>query len=47
MECLDQLKEHGVFCDLFFTLGVPYEKEEDLSANNPSPKEDPEIGIPM
>ena len=28
--CLDQLREHEVFCDLFFTLGVPFEKEEDL-----------------
>ena len=28
--CLDQLREHQVFCDLFFTLGVPFEKEEDL-----------------
>ncbi|MCX8117978.1 MAG: cobalamin-dependent protein [Desulfobacterota bacterium] len=30
MGCLDQLKDHGVFCDLFFTLGVPFEREEDL-----------------
>jgi radical SAM superfamily enzyme YgiQ (UPF0313 family) len=30
MECLDRLEEHGVFCDLFFILGVPFEKEEDL-----------------
>ena len=30
MECLDQLKAHQVFCDLFFTMGVPFEKEEDL-----------------
>ncbi len=30
MRCLDHLKEQGVFCDLFFTLGVPFEKEEDL-----------------
>jgi len=30
MECLDQLREHGVFCDLFFTIGVPFEKEEDI-----------------
>ena len=30
MDCLDRLKEHGVFCDLFFTLGVPYENEESL-----------------
>jgi radical SAM superfamily enzyme YgiQ (UPF0313 family) len=30
MECLDQLLEHKVFCDLFFTLGLPFEREEDL-----------------
>ena len=30
MECLDQLKRDQVFCDLFFTLGVPFEKEKDL-----------------
>jgi len=30
MECLDQLKDHGVFCDLYFTIGVPFEEEEDL-----------------
>jgi radical SAM superfamily enzyme YgiQ (UPF0313 family) len=30
VDCLDQLREHQVFCDLFFTLGVPFEKEEDL-----------------
>jgi radical SAM superfamily enzyme YgiQ (UPF0313 family) len=30
MECLDQLKGYGVFCDLFFTIGAPFEKEEDL-----------------
>ncbi len=30
MESLDQLKEHGVFCDLFFTLGVPFEKKADI-----------------
>lgn len=30
MACLDQLKSHQVFCDLFFTLGVPFEKEENL-----------------
>jgi radical SAM superfamily enzyme YgiQ (UPF0313 family) len=28
--CLDQLREHQVFCDLFFTFGVPFEKEEDI-----------------
>ena len=30
MDCLDQLKKHQVFCDLFFTLGVPFETKEDL-----------------
>jgi len=30
MECLNQLKEHQVFCDIFFTIGVPFEKEEDV-----------------
>jgi hypothetical protein len=30
MESLDQLKANGVFCDLFFTLGVPFEKEADV-----------------
>jgi radical SAM superfamily enzyme YgiQ (UPF0313 family) len=30
MGCLDQLKTNGVFCDLFFTLGVPFEKEMDV-----------------
>jgi radical SAM superfamily enzyme YgiQ (UPF0313 family) len=30
MECLDRLKENRVSCELFFTLGVPFEKEEDL-----------------
>ncbi len=30
LESLDQLKTAGVFCDLFFTLGVPFEKEEDI-----------------
>ncbi len=30
MECLDQLEKQGVFCDIFFTLGVPFEKEEDI-----------------
>jgi len=30
MDCLDQLKGHGVFCDVFFTLGVPYENEKNL-----------------
>jgi radical SAM superfamily enzyme YgiQ (UPF0313 family) len=30
MDCLDQLERHGVFCDVFFTVGVPFEKEEDV-----------------
>ncbi len=30
MEALDRLKAEGVFCDLFFTLGIPFEKEEDV-----------------
>ena len=30
MESLDQLKAAGVFCDLFFTLGIPFEKKEDV-----------------
>jgi radical SAM superfamily enzyme YgiQ (UPF0313 family) len=30
MECLDQLEKYGVSCELFFTLGVPFEKEEDI-----------------
>jgi radical SAM superfamily enzyme YgiQ (UPF0313 family) len=30
MDCLDQLKKYEVFCDLFFILGVPFEKEEDV-----------------
>jgi radical SAM superfamily enzyme YgiQ (UPF0313 family) len=30
MDCLDQLKKHEVSCDLFFILGVPFEKEEDI-----------------
>jgi radical SAM superfamily enzyme YgiQ (UPF0313 family) len=30
MKCLEQLRESGVFCDVFFTFGVPFEKEEDL-----------------
>ena len=30
MESLDQLKAGGVFCDLFFTLGIPFEKEGDV-----------------
>jgi len=30
MACLDLLKNHDVFCDLFFTVGIPFEKEEDV-----------------
>jgi radical SAM superfamily enzyme YgiQ (UPF0313 family) len=30
MECLDQLEKQGVSCELFFTLGVPFENEEDI-----------------
>ena len=30
MECLDQLKEHRVNCDLFFSFGIPFEKKEDV-----------------
>jgi len=30
MNCLDQLEKYRVFCDVFFTLGVPFEKEEDV-----------------
>jgi radical SAM superfamily enzyme YgiQ (UPF0313 family) len=30
IECLDQLEGHQVFCDIFFILGVPFEKESDL-----------------
>jgi radical SAM superfamily enzyme YgiQ (UPF0313 family) len=29
MGCLRQLKEHRVFCDLHFTLGAPFETEDD------------------
>jgi radical SAM superfamily enzyme YgiQ (UPF0313 family) len=30
-DCLDRLREHRVLCDLFFTFGIPFEKEDDLS----------------
>ncbi|MBM4306615.1 MAG: radical SAM protein [Deltaproteobacteria bacterium] len=30
MACLDQLKSQEVFCDLFFTVGVPFEREGDV-----------------
>ncbi|HSB05372.1 MAG TPA: cobalamin-dependent protein [Thermodesulfobacteriota bacterium] len=29
-ECLDQLEQHQVYCDLFFALGVPFERKEDV-----------------
>ncbi|OGP61933.1 MAG: hypothetical protein A2170_05130 [Deltaproteobacteria bacterium RBG_13_53_10] len=30
MECLDEMKRHGIIVDLSFTFGVPFEKEEDF-----------------
>jgi len=30
METLDQLKANGVFCDLFFTIGLPFETQKDI-----------------
>lgn len=30
LECLDQLEQHQVRSDLFFTFGVPFEKKEDV-----------------
>jgi radical SAM superfamily enzyme YgiQ (UPF0313 family) len=30
METLDQLKANGVFCDLFFTIGLPFETQRDI-----------------
>ena len=30
MGCLRELEEHRVYCDLFFTLGLPFEKEADV-----------------
>jgi radical SAM superfamily enzyme YgiQ (UPF0313 family) len=30
MECLDEMEQHQVYCDLFFTFGVPFEKKEDV-----------------
>lgn len=30
MDCLDQFRNYGIAFDLFFTFGVPFEKEEDL-----------------
>jgi radical SAM superfamily enzyme YgiQ (UPF0313 family) len=30
MDCLDQLEKHRVFCDVFFTVGVPFETAEDV-----------------
>ncbi|MGQ9508325.1 MAG: radical SAM protein [Thermodesulfobacteriota bacterium] len=31
METLDQLKTKGIFCDLFFTIGLPFETKEDIN----------------
>jgi radical SAM superfamily enzyme YgiQ (UPF0313 family) len=33
IDSLALMQEHGVFCDLFFKLGVPFETEEDLYGN--------------
>ncbi len=30
MDCLDQLERRGVYCDVFFTVGVPFETAEDV-----------------
>jgi len=30
MECLDELERHRVYCDLFFTFGVPFEETGDV-----------------
>jgi radical SAM superfamily enzyme YgiQ (UPF0313 family) len=30
MDCLDQLERHGVYCDVFFTVGVPFETAGDV-----------------
>ena len=30
LESLRQMEEHQVYCDLFFTVGVPFETEEDV-----------------
>ncbi len=30
MKCLDEMGQHQVYCDLFFTFGVPFEKKEDV-----------------
>jgi radical SAM superfamily enzyme YgiQ (UPF0313 family) len=30
IECLNRLEEHKVFCDLFFTFGVPFESIDDV-----------------
>jgi radical SAM superfamily enzyme YgiQ (UPF0313 family) len=29
-ECLDQLRDHRISCDLFFSFGLPFEKREDI-----------------
>ena len=30
MDCLDQLEKHQVFSDVFFTVGVPFERKKDV-----------------
>ena len=30
VECLGLMKEHRVYCDLYFTMGLPFETKEDL-----------------
>ncbi len=30
MRCLDEMEQRQVYCDLFFTFGVPFEKKEDV-----------------
>ena len=30
MDCLDRLEQHRVYCDLFFTFGLPFEEREDV-----------------
>ncbi|OGP89440.1 MAG: hypothetical protein A2157_13315 [Deltaproteobacteria bacterium RBG_16_47_11] len=30
MKCLDEMEQHQVYGDLFFTFGVPFEKKEDV-----------------
>jgi radical SAM superfamily enzyme YgiQ (UPF0313 family) len=30
LECLDEMERHQVYCDLFFTFGLPFEKGKDV-----------------